>query len=253
MRMTIALALFALPLPAAAQTITGTAMALDGDTIEMTGQRLRLFGIDAPELEQTCQRDGTSWDCGAKARRQLALMIEGAEIECTSRAQDAQGAAIAECTLEGRDLSEAMVAAGLAIAIETGPGNAPYSDLEQRVRLGRGGLWAGTFDRPSQWRAAHPRARLSAGGSSKVRSGSAASRAGGSAIGQGAGRSSSMAGTKVYRNSFGCAIKGNVSRRNGEYIYYVPGMKYYDGTRPEQLFCTEAEAQAAGFRRSRGG
>lgn len=93
MRMTIALVLFALPLPAAAQIITGNAMALDGDTIEMTGQRLRLSGIDAPELEQTCQREGTNWDCGVQVKRQLALLLQGAEIECTSSAHDSEAQA----------------------------------------------------------------------------------------------------------------------------------------------------------------
>ena len=70
---------------------------------------------------------------------------------------------------------------------------------------------------------------------------------------QGVARSTRTGGAQVYRNAFGCAIKGNVSQLNGEYIYYLPGMNYYDGTRPERLFCTEEEAQAAGFRRSRGG
>ena len=44
-------------------------------------------------------------------------------------------------------------------------------------------------------------------------------------------------------------IKGNQNRR-GQWIYHLLGMPYYDQTRPEQLFCTEAEAQAAGYRRA---
>ena len=46
-----------------------------------------------------------------------------------------------------------------------------------------------------------------------------------------------------------CVIKGNVGR-NGK-IYHIPGQKYYDKTNPEAIFCSEAEAQSAGFRRSR--
>lgn len=236
--MFMALALLLAPLPATAQIVSGNATALDGDTLEMTGQRMRLSGIDAPELAQKCQRDGADWDCGAQARRHLGLLLQSGEAQCTVQAQDSQGVYIATCTVADRDLSEAMVAAGLAVASEVRPGDAPYADLEARVRMAKAGTWAGTFDWPSNWRKVHPQARLSAG------AGTTAPRA---------VRSARAARPQSYRNAFGCAIKGNVSHRDGQYIYYLPGMKYYDGTRPEQLFCTEAEAQAAGYRRSRGG
>lgn len=236
--MFMALTLGLAPLPAAAQTVSGNATALDGDTLEMTGQRMRLSGIDAPELAQKCQRDGVEWDCGAQAKRQLGLLLQSGEAECTVNSHDAQGFTIATCTVDERDLSEAMAGAGFAVAIETSPGDAPYADLEARVRIAKAGIWAGTFDRPSDWRKAHPQARLPASAGGKA---------------PGAVRSARAARPQSYRNAFGCAIKGNVSRRDGQYIYYLPGMKYYDGTRPEQLFCTEEEAQAAGYRRSRGG
>jgi hypothetical protein len=48
----------------------------------------------------------------------------------------------------------------------------------------------------------------------------------------------------------GCAIKGNRNRR-GEWIYHLQGQEYYEDTRPEELFCTEREAQAAGYRRAK--
>lgn len=236
--MFMALALLLAPLPATAQIVSGNATALDGDTLEMTGQRMRLSGIDAPELAQKCQRDGADWDCGAQARRHLGLLLQSGEAQCTVQAQDSQGVAIATCAIAERDLSEAMVAAGFAIASETSPGDAPYADLESRVRMAKAGIFAGTFDQPSDWRKAHPQARLPATAVGKP---------------QGSVRSTRFAKPQIYRNAFGCAIKGNVSHRDGQYIYYLPGMKYYDGTRPEQLFCTEAEAQAAGYRRSRGG
>ncbi len=238
MRAFIALLLATIPLPAAAQIISGNATALDGDTIDMTGQRIRLFAIDAPELGQKCVRGETNWDCGAEAKRHLGLLLQAGEVKCRGRGQNVQGFAVGECVIDERDLSEAMIAAGFAVAIENSPGDAPYVEVEQAVKTAKAGIWGGTFDRPSDWRKAHPQARIAASASPKA---------------QGGGRSTRASGDQVYRNAFGCAIKGNVSYRNGEYIYYLPGMKYYDGTRPERLFCTEAEAQAAGFRRSRGG
>lgn len=238
MRILVAPLLLTFAFPAAAQTVRGNATALDGDTIDMTGDRIRLSGIDAPEAGQTCMRDGAGWECGADAKRHLGSLLQGVEAQCQVRARGAQGVAIGECMAGGRDLSEAMVAAGLAIAVETSPGDAPYADLERRVKLVRAGLWGGAFDQPGEWRKAHPQARLAASAASKA---------------QLSARSARTSRAEVYRNALGCAIKGNISRRMSERIYYLPGMKYYDGTRPERLFCTEEEAQAAGFRRSRGG
>jgi hypothetical protein len=63
-------------------------------------------------------------------------------------------------------------------------------------------------------------------------------------------RASAPSGERRITNALGCAIKGNHSRY-GDYIYHLPGQRYYDVTRPEALFCTESEAIAAGFRRSK--
>ena len=54
--------------PAFAVTLSGTARAVDGDTLDLSGERVRLIGIDAPELDQSCQRDGQGWACGDWAR-----------------------------------------------------------------------------------------------------------------------------------------------------------------------------------------
>ena len=51
-------------MPALAQDITGPARVIDGDTIEVAGQRIRIHGIDAPELNQTCWDDNGEFPCG---------------------------------------------------------------------------------------------------------------------------------------------------------------------------------------------
>lgn len=214
--------------PAQAQSISGSARAVDGDTLDITGQEVRLQGIDAPEAQQTCLRDGASWPCGAAARDQLAMLVANAEVACESVASST-GTIIARCEANGIDLAESMVAAGLATVPNAA--DADYAAMADRVQVRRLGIWAGSFDAPAVWRKAHPEA---------VRKPAAS-------------RTAQPSRSKTYRGLLGCAIKGNISRRMGENIYYLPGMKYYDGTRPERLFCTEEEAQAAGYRRSRGG
>lgn len=134
-----------------------------------------------------------------------------------------------------------MVTAGLATVTASDEGD--YSVIEMRVAERKVGIWDGTFDPPARWRQAHPESVPKRGTVRQAAMPKASNL----------GVSTPYTSTKVYRNALGCAVKGNYSRRLNEYIYYLPGMNYYDGTRPEMLFCTEAEAQAAGFRRSRGG
>lgn len=71
-----------LPMEAEAQTISGTAVAVDGDSLEIDGHRIRLAGIDAPELTQSCNRGGESWQCGKVAKEQLAALVRGKRVEC---------------------------------------------------------------------------------------------------------------------------------------------------------------------------
>ena len=77
MKLSLCMALVALtcaimPQTVHAQFLDGQVSAVDGDSLEMTGTRIRLFGIDAPEARQSCKRQQADWACGADAARQLA-------------------------------------------------------------------------------------------------------------------------------------------------------------------------------------
>lgn len=77
--------------PAAAQVVRGTATAIDGDTIDMTGVRVRLAFVDAPEAKQTCEKDGADWACGDEATATLAAIIAGQQLTCTVIDTDVYG------------------------------------------------------------------------------------------------------------------------------------------------------------------
>lgn len=214
--------------PALAQEITGPAEAADGDTLSLGDMRIRLFGIDAPELDQSCDRGGEAWACGEAAKAELAKLVQGNSVTCLGHETDAYDRLVATCRVGRLDLGEAMVGAGWAIAYTQY--STDYVEREALAKQFKLGIWAATFEIPSAWRDAHPRpAPKSARVTAPVRT----------------------ARQSANRDRVGgCLIKGNHSRK-GEWIYHLPGQAYYAQTRPEALFCSEEEAQRAGYRRSK--
>tara|TARA_R110000787_G_scaffold81651_8_gene176895 strand:- start:141 stop:509 length:369 start_codon:yes stop_codon:yes gene_type:complete len=88
-------------LPAVADTLTGKARVIDGDTIEIAGQRIRLFGIDAPETKQTCIAGGKQYACGQNASFALAQIIGRHWVYCHEKDRDRYGRVVAICNLAG--------------------------------------------------------------------------------------------------------------------------------------------------------
>jgi endonuclease YncB( thermonuclease family) len=142
-----------------AETVSGTSAAIrDGDTLVISNQTFRLFGMDAPEYHQSCtDAQGKEWPCGKIARTQLAALAARAAVTCEVHAQDKYNRSVATCgTGAVPDLSAAMVSAGLAIS-PAERGAAPYADEEANARVARKGIWQGPFVAPAVWRETHPR------------------------------------------------------------------------------------------------
>lgn len=136
------------PLP---PTLTGTAVASDGDTLRLGEERVRLTGLDAPEHDQTCiDALGAAWTCGRTSSRRLGELIEGRAVTCKTEGKDRYGRFLARCSAGGNDLGAVLVSEGLAVA------DLPaYASEEARARRERRGIWAGSFDSPRQWRDSH--------------------------------------------------------------------------------------------------
>ncbi len=155
MRHVSAAALLLFAFPALAQDVSGTARAADGDSLDFGGIAVRLHGIDAPELSQSCERAGQHWSCGKAAADKLAALIAGRQVNCAQRDVDIHGRTVAACRAGSIDLAGAMVDAGLAVALPDFSDR--YVAQEARARAARIGLWSGTFQMPADYRAAHPR------------------------------------------------------------------------------------------------
>jgi endonuclease YncB( thermonuclease family) len=125
---------------------------LDGNHLEVEGQAMRLHGIDAFELGQTClDARGVPWRCGVVAKAALAERVQGTTLSCTVLDEEPDGVYIARCaTQDGTDLGGYLVENGLALAA---PSVADYAALETAARAADAGAWEGTFMPPWQWRA----------------------------------------------------------------------------------------------------
>jgi len=155
MKWLLVIALALIPLSASAQDISGSGRAKDGDSLDMAGIAIRLHGIDAPELDQICSRQGQSWACGKEAAAKLAQLVSGAELRCEQHDVDQYDRIVASCTARHVDLGQAMVEAGLAVALPQFSDR--YLGAEARAKTLKLGIWASDFQQPADYRAANPR------------------------------------------------------------------------------------------------
>lgn len=127
--------------------LAGPFTAVDGDTLLTSGERLRLEGIDAPELAQTCNvADGSVYLCGEDARNLLATLVVARAWECSGTGRDRYQRLLVLCKAGTDDLGERIVSAGFAVA------DGRYLAAEAKARAAGEGIWRGHFERPSDWR-----------------------------------------------------------------------------------------------------
>ena len=189
---------------------------IDADTWDVGGERVRLFGIDAPEMAQTC-RDARnkSWSCGVWATDQVRDRFEDHIVTCERLGPNKYGRTVARCFDDGRDVARDMVVDGLAFAFQRY--SSDYVLDEKAAAIRAVGLHAGSVQSPSEFRAMTRKARY-------------------------------------LPAPQGCRIKGNISRK-GTRIFHLPSQQFYDRTRisaakGERWFCSQSEARAAGWRQA---
>jgi Staphylococcal nuclease homologue len=132
--------------------VIGFGVAIDGDSMRLAGDEIRLEGIDAPEYGQSC-RDaaGRDYACGRLARQALSRLLSRGEIKCLVSGRDRYDRKLARCYLDEQDINATLVRTGQAIAYGR------YESEEAVARSGKTGVWAGSFERPADYRRSHPR------------------------------------------------------------------------------------------------
>lgn len=139
--------------PPTPMRLTGTADVIDGDTIVIAGEHIRLWGIDAPEHAQTCAlASGAMRRAGERATQSLAALIGDAPVTCARLGQDSYGRTVARCTVGAVEIGARMVADGWAWDY-TRYSDGAYTGKEEAARGHGAGVWAWRCTAPWVWRA----------------------------------------------------------------------------------------------------
>jgi endonuclease YncB( thermonuclease family) len=133
--------------------LTGQVSIIDGDTLEIHGARIRLWGIDAPEGTQLCRgADSNLYPCGARAANDLDSFIARRQVDCMSVAQDQYGRTVARCSVGGIDLGEWLVRNGLVLDWPQ-YSKGRYAAAQRDANHAGRGMWEGSYVAPWLYRA----------------------------------------------------------------------------------------------------
>lgn len=142
----------AAPLPTEAEPVVqGLAHVHDGDTFTVQGVKTRLFGIDAPEMDQTCELpDDSAWMCGRWSRDQVQLILAGRDLRCVRKTYDKYGRMVARCYLGDQDLARMLAQKGIVFAYANY--SRDYIVDEKAAAVAGRGLWRAKVIAPAEFR-----------------------------------------------------------------------------------------------------
>ncbi|MFK0278599.1 thermonuclease family protein [Ensifer sp. NPDC090286] len=150
----LAAVLFCCDAAIAQEPVIGRASVIDGDTIEISGARIRLNGIDSPESWQICQ-DGVGGDyrCGRVAALALDRFLAASRpARCEIVDRDRYQRLVGVCfRADGLKVNEWLVANGFAVDWTRYSAGA-YASVQERARKRKLGIWQGEFQQPCEAR-----------------------------------------------------------------------------------------------------
>jgi len=133
-----------------AKTIIGKAKIIDGDTIHIDKNKIRLHGIDAPETKQKCLIDSEEWFCGKHSTNELKKLINDQVVKCIVKDIDIYNRFVAVCLIDTIDLNRLMVMSGWAVAYRYY--STDYIIEENFARDRKLGIWKSQFLKPHIFR-----------------------------------------------------------------------------------------------------
>lgn len=125
---------------------------VDGDTIIIDNIKVRLQGIDAPELKQPCKNKISNklYACGEDSKRYLITLIDYHTVKCMKEGIDRYNRVLAYCYVGEINLNKEMVSSGNAVAYRKY--DPSFIEDEARAKRNKAGIWASDFEEPEKWR-----------------------------------------------------------------------------------------------------
>jgi len=223
--------------------LAASVIVRDGSTLQIGDVTFRLDGLDAPDYDQICIDDHADpWTCGIEARDQLSKLIADRPVHCDDLGQDktSKKRHLGVCSVEGQtvSLNQQLLRQGLALSV-AGSASARFAADALSARDAKTGLWKGCFIAPREFRIGKKDGALIGAACRPDRD--------------------KEIRAALFPEDFaapaGCNIKGKFAVRarvTGNLgIYHLQACRSYPGLAgPDRWFCTEYDAQAAGFRRA---
>ena len=123
---------------------------VDGDTIKISGKKIRFSGIDAPEINQNCIKNKKKISCGILAKEALIKKIGNKIPKCINEGKDIYKRTLAECFVNGESLSKFLVRNGYAFAYRKY--SKKFIQDERFAKKNKLGLWSMKFKYPWEFR-----------------------------------------------------------------------------------------------------
>ncbi len=140
------------------QSFSGKAYAIDGDSLKVAGNNVRLFGIDAPEYSQKClNADNIEYDCGIIAKKYTSDLVRNKEVMCYYRIKDFYNRYLSKCYINGLEINKELLKNGMAIIYSYQETDGEAKALEKEAREAKIGIWQGAFENPKDYRSSHKR------------------------------------------------------------------------------------------------
>ena len=140
--------------------ISGKAKIIDGDTIKINKEKIRLDGIDAPEKKQTCKKIYLSflifnfqkdYKCGEESTLALSKKLKDKKVKCILKnSKDKYKRSIGTCYIKNENINGWLVKNGYALAYKRY--SKKYVLDEHYAKENKLGIWRGTFTEPEKWR-----------------------------------------------------------------------------------------------------
>ncbi len=137
---------------------SGKTFAIDGDSLKVGGNEVRLFGVDAPEYSQNCfDAKNEEYACGRASFAFTKKLAAGKMVECVYAEKDKYNRYLGKCSVDGVSINEELVKNGMAVIYNFTESDAKMDELEASAKEKKIGIWQGAFQLPKDYRKAHPR------------------------------------------------------------------------------------------------